>query len=192
MAPAATPSTASTLLQQQIENPERRGLRRADRCRRPGRAQPGASPARTRIRQSARRVASSSSRCTAEERRAEADAAGIVVVDEDARPAPCSAPGSRWCHRCRSRCRRRGDRTSAAAAPTCRIANDRPTTPSRRSSAAHGSTPITARRNRQPVGRRVHLLLGQIELARADVLVRVELDLLEADDARHDVDLAVR
>jgi hypothetical protein len=28
----------------------------------------------------------------------------------------------------------------------------------------------------------VHLLLGQIQLARSDVLVRVELDLLEADD----------
>ena len=49
-----------------------------------------------------------------------------------------------------------------------------------------------ARRDRQPVRRRVHLVLGQIELARPDVLVRVELDLLEADDARDDVDLAVR
>ena len=38
----------------------------------------------------------------------------------------------------------------------------------------------------------MHLLLGQIKLARSDVLVRVELDLLEADDARGDVDLAVR
>ena len=46
--------------------------------------------------------------------------------------------------------------------------------------------------NRQPVRRRVHLLLGQIELARTDVLVRVELDLLEPDHARRDVDLALR
>ena len=37
----------------------------------------------------------------------------------------------------------------------------------------------------------MHLLLGQIELAGADVLVRVELDLLEADDAGDDVDFAV-
>ena len=50
---------------------------------------------------------------------------------------------------------------------------------------------MTADGNRQPVRRRVHLLLGQIQLAGADVLVRVELDLLEADDARDDVDLAV-
>ena len=49
-----------------------------------------------------------------------------------------------------------------------------------------------ARRNRQPVRRRVHLLFGQIQLARSDVFVGVELDLLEADDARHDVHFAVR
>ena len=51
---------------------------------------------------------------------------------------------------------------------------------------------MTRRRNRQPVGRRVHLLLRQIQLARADVLVRVELDLLETDDTRDDLDFAVR
>ena len=37
--------------------------------------------------------------------------------------------------------------------------------------------------NRQPICGGVHLLLGQVELAGADVLVRVELDLLEADYA---------
>jgi hypothetical protein len=37
----------------------------------------------------------------------------------------------------------------------------------------------------------VHLLLRQIELAGADVLVGVELDLLEAHDPRHHVHLAV-
>jgi hypothetical protein len=38
----------------------------------------------------------------------------------------------------------------------------------------------------------VHLLLGQLELARSDVLVRVELDLLESDDTGDHVDLAVK
>ena len=47
-------------------------------------------------------------------------------------------------------------------------------------------------RHLEPVGGGVHLLLGQIELARADVLVGLEADLLEADDARHDVDFAVQ
>jgi hypothetical protein len=37
----------------------------------------------------------------------------------------------------------------------------------------------------------VHLVLGHLQLARADVLVRVELDLLEADHLRRHVDLAV-
>jgi len=37
----------------------------------------------------------------------------------------------------------------------------------------------------------MHLLFGQIEIARADVLVRVELDLLETDDARDDVDFSI-
>ena len=39
--------------------------------------------------------------------------------------------------------------------------------------------------------RRVHLLLWQIEIARAHVLVRIELDLLEADHTRHDVDFSM-
>ena len=47
-------------------------------------------------------------------------------------------------------------------------------------------------RHRQPVAGRVHLLLGQVELARADVLIRVELDLLEAHDPRRHVYVAVR
>src|SRR3989338_1867231 len=46
-------------------------------------------------------------------------------------------------------------------------------------------------RNRQPVRRRVHLLLWQIQLSRADVLVRVELDLLEAHDARYHADFTM-
>ena len=46
-------------------------------------------------------------------------------------------------------------------------------------------------RHAQPVAGRVHLLLRQVEFARADVLVRVELDLLEADDARRDVHVTV-
>ena len=71
----------------------------------------------------------------------------------------------------------------------------------RKRQADHAVAPIVAavrqrrhhrRRDRQPVRRRVHLLLGQIQLARTDVLVGVELDLLEADDARDDVDFAVR
>src|SRR5438093_9108774 len=37
----------------------------------------------------------------------------------------------------------------------------------------------------------MHLLFGQIEIARADVFVRVELDLLETDDARDDVDFSM-
>jgi len=45
--------------------------------------------------------------------------------------------------------------------------------------------------NRQAVRRRVHLLLGEIEFARTDVLVGVELDLLEAHDLRRDVDFTV-
>ena len=35
-------------------------------------------------------------------------------------------------------------------------------------------------------------MLGQIELARTDVLIGIEPDLLEADDAGDDVDFAVR
>ena len=134
-----------------------------------------------------------------EQRLAESDAARIVVVDEDARlVADRHRPGRR-------RAGRRSCRSASIEMPmswrshissscaTCRIANDRPTTPSRRSSDA-----IRQRGHHAPRGivsqyaRRVHLLLGQIELARADVLVRVELDLLEADDARDDVDFAVR
>ncbi len=71
------------------------------------------------------------------------------------------------------------------------IANASPTTPSRRSSPRERQRRHDRGRNRQPVRRGVHLLLGQIQLAGPDVLVRVELDLLEADDARDDVDLAV-
>src|SRR5262249_56859385 len=44
----------------------------------------------------------------------------------------------------------------------------------------------------QAGGRGWHRLLGEIELAGTAVLVRVELDFLETDNARHDVDLAVR
>jgi len=46
-------------------------------------------------------------------------------------------------------------------------------------------------RHLQPVGGGVHLLFGKIQLTGADVLVGVELDLLEPDDARDDVDFAV-
>ena len=65
----------------------------------------------------------------------------------------------------------------------------------------HAVTPIVGRvrqqrhrrcRNRQPVRRGVHLLLGQIQLAGTDVFIRVELDLLEADHARDHVHFAMR
>ena len=46
--------------------------------------------------------------------------------------------------------------------------------------------------NTEPERRRVHLLFRQIEIARADVLVGVELDLLESHHARDDVHLAMR
>ena len=46
-------------------------------------------------------------------------------------------------------------------------------------------------RHAQPVRGRVHLLLRQIQLAGADILIRVELDLLEAHHLRGYVDLAV-
>src|SRR6185436_12013584 len=46
-------------------------------------------------------------------------------------------------------------------------------------------------RHREPVRGGVHLVLGHRQLARADVLVGVELDLLEAHDLRGDVHLAV-
>src|SRR4029450_3175356 len=47
-------------------------------------------------------------------------------------------------------------------------------------------------RNRQPIRGCVHLVFRKIQLARPHVLVRIELDLLETNDARHDVDFAVR
>ena len=47
-------------------------------------------------------------------------------------------------------------------------------------------------RHRQPIGGRVHLLLGQVEFARPDVFVGVELDLLEAHHPRRHVHVAVR
>ena len=90
----------------------------------------------------------------AEQRLAEADAAGIVVVDENSRlvrerdrlrPVPCVRSVCSPCSplpiempmSCRSHI--------SSSCATCRIANDRPTTPSRRSSAAYGSAAITAR-----------------------------------------------
>ena len=155
----------------------------AGRCCRSGRRTRG-SRSRSRTRQSA-------GACLeqlvvhAEQRLAEADAARIVVVDED-------RAGSAVALRCRSRCRCRAGRTSAAAARSAASQTPGPTTPSRRSSGAYGSAAITPRGIVSQYDGRVHLLLGQIELARPDVLVRVELDLLEADDARHDVDFAVR
>ena len=45
--------------------------------------------------------------------------------------------------------------------------------------------------NRHPVGCRVHLLFGQIEVASSHVLVGVEPDLLETNDPGHNVDLTV-
>jgi len=45
--------------------------------------------------------------------------------------------------------------------------------------------------NGQPVGGGVHLVLGQAEVADADVFLGEELDLLEPDDLGGDVDLAV-
>ena len=75
---------------------------------------------------------------------------------------------------------------------TFRIANASPMTPSRRSSLANGKEAITAEGIVSQYRGGVHLLFRQIQLARADVLVRVELDFLEAHHARHDVDFPVR
>ena len=90
----------------------------------------------------------------AEQRLAEADAAGIVVVDEDARlvelragptaaprPAPSAASSSPLPIEMPMSCR---SHISSSCA-TCRIANDSPTTPSRRSSALNGSAAISSR-----------------------------------------------
>ena len=138
----------------------------------------------------------------AEQRLAEADAARVVVVEKDRRRRPTapadrrpstSHPPSRRRPRSRRRPTRRDRacRTSAAAARRC--ASHTPGRARRRADPPCRTAASPSRaRDRQPVRRRVHLLLGQIQLARPDVLVRVELDLLEPDDARHDVHLAVR
>ena len=141
------------------------------------------------------------------ERLREADAARVVVVDEDAAarsrgPAPAaprrgasrrsprsSAPRP---GRCRPAPRRgRGGRTSGTAPPSgpaCRRG------PPRRRAAPPGrraARPSPRAGTRQPVRRGVHLVLGHLQLARAHVFVGVELDLLEADHLRGDVHLAV-
>ncbi len=151
-----------------------------------------------------RRVASSSSPVHAEERLAEADAARVVVVDEN--PVQARACRARPAY---------GPASPAPAHPACpldpidrdpdvvAIAHEQQLRdlPHRERQPDDAVAPIVGRvrqrahhrlRDRQPVGRRVHLLLGQIELARPDVFVRVELDLLEPDDPRHHVDFAVR
>ena len=136
-----------------------------------------------------------------EQRPAEADAAGIVVVDEDVRlrrRAPSGTPSAA------ARARRTLERAAVdREADVVAVAHQQQLRDvlHRERQADDAVAPVVAaerqrrhdrRRNRQPVRRRVHLLFGQIQLARADVLVGVELDLLEPDDARDDVDFAVR
>ena len=176
---------------------------RAARSRPPARRTTG-SRTRTDSRRSARASARAASSCMREQRLAEADAArdSCRRGRSSARPtAPAAAAAARRSAEPRRRLRALTPSTDSprswpshisSSGATLRIAYARPTTPSRRSAVPYGSAAITSARNRQPVRRRVHLLLGQIQLARSDVLVRVELDLLEADDARDDVDLAVR
>ena len=142
-----------------------------------------------------------------EQRLAEADAAGVVVVDEH--PGLVAVLESR-------RPRRGGPRGGGRLpvlrglprgadgdADVARVAHQQ-----QLRDLAHGvrhphhAVPAVVAaerqrghelpRDRQPVRRRVHLALGKVELARPDVLVRVELDLLEPHDARHDVHVAVR
>jgi hypothetical protein len=132
----------------------------------------------------------------AEERLAEADTARVAVVEEDARLVQVvrNVPGI-------------GHRALVAGADReaeiLPIAHQQELSHllHREGQARHAVAAILEAerqrrhehaRQRQPVRRRVHLLLRQVELAAADVLVRVELDLLEAHDARHHAHVAVR
>ena len=107
------------------------------------------------------------------QRRAEADASRVVVVDED--------PGA-LCFGVD------GDADVVAVAHQQQLRD----LLHRVREADHAVAPVVRRvgqlrhdglRDGEPVRRRVHLLLGQIELAGADILVRLEADLLEPDDA---------
>src|SRR5438477_844851 len=111
---------------------------------------------------------------------AESDAAGIVVVHEDLR-----GKGVRPLFRLVGR-NRDADVVTIAHQQQLRHL------PHRIRQSDDAVTTIIGRiwqrahdrwRNRQPIGRRVQLLLRQIQLAGADVLVRIELDLLEPYDA---------
>jgi len=73
--------------------------------------------------------------------------------------------------------------------------------PHRKRQAHHAVTAIVRRERKrrhdrhrygQPIRGGMHLLFGKVELSRSNVLVRVELDLLETDDAGRHVYLAVR
>ena len=138
----------------------------------------------------------------APQRRAEADAARVGVVDEDARRRThtgclfCRLP-TRKDTRCVffSRIHRQADVARVAHQQQLRhlLHGKR--------QADHAVAAVVSRvgksvhhreRNLEPVRRGVHLLLGQVELARADVLVGVELDLLEADHPRHHVHFPVQ
>jgi hypothetical protein len=128
------------------------------------------------------------------------EAARIVVVDEDSRlgrqrlgHAPHSSGAARTLER--AAVDRQADIVSVAHQEELRDVLHREREPDHAVAAI--VPPACERRHdgrwdRQPVRRRVHLLLGEIQLTRADVLVGVELDLLEADHTRDDVHFAVR
>ena len=80
----------------------------------------------------------------------------------------------------------------SSSCATCRIANASPTTPSRRSSDAERQPPHHLAGIVSQYDVVCICCSGRSSSPGADVLVRVELDLLEADDARDDVDFAVR
>ena len=143
-------------------------------------------------------VCASSGRVHAEQRRAEADAARIVVVEVHVR-VRVAGRGRRRTAAHRGLAGAGVDR-DAEVAPVAHQQQLRDGE-HRVRKATHAVTPVVGRvrhveqhgaRHGEPVGRRVHLLLGQIEVARTDVLVGVEANLLEADHARHDMDVAVR
>ncbi len=120
-----------------------------------------------------------------EQRLAEADAARVVVVHEDARGPVHLFPGID------------GNTDVVPIAHQQQLGN----LANRRCQTDDAVTAVVSGirqcghdvcGNRQPVRCRVHLLLGQVQLTRPDVLIGVELDLLETDDPRDHVNLTVR
>ena len=138
----------------------------------------------------------------AKKRLAEADPARVVVVHEHAglvefrkRPrGKCAGP----CRRVRraTLARAYGDPDVLAVAHQQELRH----VPHRERQPDYAVTPFARAerqcrhhlaRQRQPVRCGVHLLLGQVQFPRPDVLVGVELDLLESNHARDNVHLPV-